>query len=153
MKTSISLLLLLFLIMFHSKVSGQAFKLEELAGLNKLDMDSFKSEIKKQQYKFYDKIESPGFIMYEYESPDYTYKIAKFEYTKEKSDDRIEFSFKERKEYDAYVKAVLTAGYKQTEKGKILTGEAYIDYFKGKSQVRIVQPKTIQDKYAILVFK
>lgn len=143
----------LFLILFQSKVSGQAFKLEELAAFNTMDMATFKTEIKNQQYKFYDKIESADYHLYEYESPDYTYKIAKFEYTEEKADDRIEFSFKSKKDYDVYSKAVLAAGYKQTEKGKIITGENYLDYFKGKSQIRIVQPKTTQDTYTILVFK
>ncbi|MGG5210081.1 hypothetical protein ACQWU4_14210 [Chryseobacterium sp. MIQD13] len=153
MKKSVSLLLFLFFILFHSQVSGQVFKLEELAGFNKLDMDAFKTEIKKLKYTFYDRTESPKFVLYEYESPDYTYKIGKFVYTEEASQNHIEFQFKDRKEYDAYVKAVLTAGYKQTEKGKIITGENYMDYFKGKSQIRIVQPETAQDAYAILVFK
>ncbi|MDQ0780521.1 hypothetical protein [Chryseobacterium sp. W4I1] len=36
---------------------------------------------------------------------------------------------------------------------KILTGEAYIDYFKDKSQIRIIQSKTAQDNYIIIVFK
>lgn len=143
----------LFLLLFQSKVSGQAFKLDELAAFNTMDMASFKAEIKNNQYKFYDKIESADYHLYEYESPDYTYKIAKFEYTGEKADDRIEFSFKSKKDFDVYSKAVLAAGYKQTEKGKIITGENYLDYFKGKSQIRIVQPKTAQDTYTILVFK
>ena len=36
---------------------------------------------------------------------------------------------------------------------KILTEEAYIDYFKDKSQIRIIQSKTAQDNYVIIVFK
>jgi hypothetical protein len=146
-------LISLFFILFHTSISAQAFKLEELAAFNKLDMATFKIEIKKHKYTFYDKTEGLGLILYEYDSPDYTYKIGKFEYAEDKSQDNIEFQFKDRKEYNAYVKAVLAAGYKQTEKGKILTGENYVDYFKNKAQIRIVFPKTSRDNYAILVFK
>jgi len=153
MKISVNLLLLLFFILFQSPVSGQAFKLEELAAFNTLDMVTFKTEIKKHKYTFYDKTESPAFILFEYESPDYTYKIGKFEYTEDKSQDNIEFQFKDKKEYDAYLKTILSAGYKQTEKGKILTGESYLDYLKDKALIRMVQPKTAGDHYTILVFK
>lgn len=153
MKISVNLLLLLFFILFQSPVSGQAFKLEELAAFNTLDMATFKTEIKKHKYTFYDKTESPAFILFEYESPDYIYKIGKFEYTEDKSQDNIEFQFKDKKEYDAYLKAILGAGYKQTEKGKILTGESYLDYLKDKALIRMVQPKTAGDNYTILVFK
>ena len=153
MKISVNLLLLLFFILFQSPVSGQAFKLEELAAFNTLDMVTFKTEIKKHKYTFYDKTESPAFILFEYESPDYTYKIGKFEYTEDKSQDNIEFQFKDKKEYDAYLKTILSAGYKQTEKGKILTGESYLDYLKDKALIRMVQPKTAGDNYTILVFK
>ncbi|MGK6343816.1 hypothetical protein ACMGDK_16465 [Chryseobacterium sp. DT-3] len=153
MKKSITLLSFLFFILFYSHMSGQAFKLEELAAFNTLDMATFKAEIKKHKYTFYDKTESPAFILFEYESPDYTYKIGKFEYTADKSQDNIEFQFKDKKEHDAYIKAILATGYKQTEKGKILTGENYVDYLKDKAQVRMVDPKTAKDRYTILVFK
>lgn len=143
----------LFLTLLHSQMSGQAFKLEELAAFNRLDMATFKTEIKKQKYTFYDKTESPAFILYEYDSPGYIYKIGKFEYTEDKSQDHIEFQFKDKKEHDAYIKTILAAGYKQTEKGKILTGESYVDYFKNKAQIRMVYPKTAKDNYTILVFK
>lgn len=154
MKTSTNLLLSLFFILFQSQVSGQAFKLEELAGFNRLDMASFKTEIKEQhKYTFYDKTESPAFILFEYDSPGYIYKIGKFEYTDDKSQDNIEFQFNDKKEHDAYIKAILAAGYKQTEKGKILTGENYVDYLKNKAQIRMVHPKTAKDNYTIIVFK
>jgi len=153
MKKSISLLLFLFFILFQSYVSGQVFKLEELAAFNKLDMNAFKTEIKTHKYTFYDKTESPAFILYEYDSPGYTYKIGKFEYAENKSQDNIEFQFKDKKEHDAYLKAILAAGYKQAEKGKILTGENYVDYLKDKAQIRMVYPKTAKDSYTILVFK
>jgi hypothetical protein len=153
MKISIDLILVLFFVLFQSQVSGQVFKLEELAAFNRLDMPAFKTEIKKQRYTFYDKTESPAFILYEYDSPGYNYKISKFEYTEDKSQDRIEFQFKDKKEYDAYIKTILTAGYKKTEKGKILTGENYVEYSKDKAQIRMVYPKTIKDSYIILVFK
>lgn len=143
----------LFLTLLHSQMSGQVFKLEELAAFNRLDMATFKTEIKKQKYTFYDKTESPAFILYEYDSPGYTYKIGKFEYTEDKSQDHIEFQFKDKKEHDAYIKTILAAGYKQTEKGKILTGENYTDYSKDKAQIRMVYPKTAKDNYTILVFK
>jgi hypothetical protein len=68
MKTSVNLLLFLFFILFQSQVSGQAFKLEELAAFNTLDMATFKAEIKKHTYTFYDKTESPAFILFEYEA-------------------------------------------------------------------------------------
>ncbi|NML69768.1 hypothetical protein HHL23_08160 [Chryseobacterium sp. RP-3-3] len=143
----------LFLTLLHAQMSGQVFKLEELAAFNRLDMATFKTEIKKQKYTFYDKTESPAFILYEYDSPGYTYKIGKFEYTEDKSQDHIEFQFKDKKEHDVYIKTILAAGYKQTEKGKILTGENYIDYSKDKAQIRMVYPKTVKDNYTILVFK
>ncbi|WP_223607103.1 hypothetical protein [Chryseobacterium sp. OSA05B] len=146
-------LVILFCILLHTQMSGQAFKLEELAGFNKLDMAGFKAEIKKHKYTFYDKTESPVFILFEYDSPDYTHKIGKFEYAEDKSQDNIEFQFKDKKEHDAYIKTILKAGYKQTEKGKILTGEIYLDYYKNKAQIRMVYPKTSKDNYTILVFK
>lgn len=146
-------LISLFCILLHTQVSGQAFKLEELAGFNQLSMAAFKTEIKTHQYTFYDKTESPVFILFEYDSPGYIYKIGKFEYTDDKSQDNIEFQFKDKKEHDAYIKAVLAAGYKQTEKGKIMTGEIYVDYFKNKAQIRMVYPKTSRENYTILVFK
>lgn len=146
-------LLSLFCSLLHTQMSGQAFKLEELSAFNRLDMASFKTEIKKHKYTFYDKTESPAFILYEYDSPDYTYKIGKFEYTGDKSQDNIEFEFKDKKEHDTYIKTILAAGYKQTGKGKILTGENYVDYLKDKAQIRMVYPKTAKDNYTILVFK
>ncbi|PIF44640.1 omptin family protein [Chryseobacterium sp. 52] len=153
MNTIKIILISLFCTLLHSQMAGQAFKLEELAGFNKLDMAAFKTEIKNHKYTFYDKTESPEFILFEYDSPGYMYKIGKFEYTEEKSQDNIEFQFKDKKEHDAYVKAILTAGYKQTEKGKVLTGESYVDYLKNKAQIRMVYPKTSRDNYTILVFK
>ncbi|MDR2235599.1 MAG: hypothetical protein LBE92_05710 [Chryseobacterium sp.] len=143
----------LFFILMHSMVSGQAFKLEELASFNSLDMDTFKKEIKKQNYTFYDKTEGLGFVVNEYDSPGYLYKITKFEYQEDKSQDHIEFTFKDKKDYDAYLKAVLGAGYQPAEKGKIMTGESYTDYYKNKKQIRIVQPKKAKEPYTLLIFK
>lgn len=143
----------LFFILFQISVSAQAFKLDELAAFNKLDMAAFKTEIKKQKYTFYDKTESSGFTLYEYDSPDYTYKIGKFKYKEDKSQDNIEFQFKDKKEHDSYLKAILAEGYRQTENGKIITGENYVDYFKNKAQIRMVYPKTAKDNYTIIVFK
>lgn len=153
MNTVKIMLISMFCTLMHSQLAGQAFKVEELAAFNKLDRTGFKTEIKKHQYTFYDKTESPAFILFEYDSPDFTYKIGKFEYTEDKSQDHIEFQFKEKKEHDSYIKTILAAGYQQTEKGKVLTGENYVDYFKNKAQIRMVYPKTTQDNYTILVFK
>ena len=145
--------ILLLLTLFCSLASGQTFKLEELAAFNHLDMDAFKKEIKKQNYTFYDKTEGLGFIVNEYDSPGYQYKIAKFEYQEDQSQNNIEFTFKDKKDYDTYLKALLDAGYKETGKGKIITRESYTDYYKGKQQIRIVQPKTVKEPYTLIVFK
>ncbi|MBB6369104.1 hypothetical protein [Chryseobacterium shigense] len=146
-------LISIFCLLMHSHMSGQAFKLEELAAFNKLDMATFKTEIRKHKYTFYDRTESPDFILFEYDSPDYVYKIGKFEYTGENSENHIEFQFKDKKDYNFYVKAVLAAGYKQTTTGKIITDEGYTDYFKNKSHIRIVEPENAEDSYTILVFR
>ncbi len=148
-----TVLTVLFFILFCSSASGQAFKLEELIAFSSLDMDAFKKEIKKHNYTFYDKTEGLGFIVDEYDSPGYLYKIAKFEYREDPSQNNIEFSFKDKKDYDTYLKAVLDAGYKETGKGKIVTKESYTDYYKGKHQIRIVQPKMVKEPYTLIVFK
>lgn len=145
--------ILLFLTLFCSLAFGQTFKLEELAAFNNLDMDAFKKEIRKQNYTFYDKTEGLGLVVNEYDSPGYQYKIAKFEYREDQSQNNIEFTFKDKKDYDTYLKAVLDAGYKETGKGKIVTKESYTDYHKGKKQIRIVQPKTAKEPYTLIVFK
>lgn len=145
----------LFILVFYFHGFGQTFQLEQLEKFNKLDMPSFKEEIKKLKYSYYDKTESSEFNLYEYDSPDYQYKIGKFEYKNNKSSDRIEFQFKGKTEYDQYVKTITNVGYKKTETGKIPGGETFVDYFKGKSHVRLVSPKAGQENepYTILVFK
>jgi len=144
----------LLLILLSIQISAQTFSLEQLKGFNKLIMDGFKKEMKQQKFKFYDRTEGLGFVLTEYEAPDYTSKIGKFEYTEEKSEDRIEFEFKEKKEYEQYLKLILAAGYKETGKGKIITKEPYIDYYRNKEHIRMILPKTGESSpYTIIVFK
>lgn len=146
--------LLLFSVLLSIQVSAQTFTLEQLNGFNKLTMDEFKKEMKQLQFKFYDRTEGLGFLLIEYDSPDYTSKIGKFEYAGEKSEDRIEFEFKDKKEYDKYLKLILAAGYKETEKGKIITKEPYVDYYRNKEHIRLILPKAGQkNPYTIIVFK
>ncbi|WP_336965599.1 hypothetical protein [Chryseobacterium contaminans] len=153
MKKILSLLAFLFCITLSIQLSAQTFTLEQFAAFNKLGMADFKKEMKGLNYRFYDKTEGLGFILSEYETPDYQSKIGKFEY-EDKSDDRIEFEFKTKKEYDEYVKIILKAGYKETEKGKTLTKESYVDYYKNKEHIRLVIPKDVKNnRYTILVFK
>lgn len=149
MKKIISLLVILSCI----TVSAQTFTLDQFAAFNKLGMADFKKEMKSLNYKFYDKTEGLGFMLAEYESADYQSKIGKFEY-EDKSDDRIEYEFKTKKEYDEYVKIILKSGYKETEKGKTITKESYVDYLKNKEHIRLVTPKAGENNpYTILVFK
>lgn len=146
--------LLLFSVLLGIQASAQTFTLEKLNGVNKLTMDEFKKEMKQLQFQFYDRTEGLGFLLTEYDSPDYTSKIGKFEYKEEKSEDRIEFEFKNKKEYDQYLKLMLAAGYKETEKGKIITKEPYVDYYRNKEHVRLILPKTGESfPYTIIVFK
>ncbi|RLJ31495.1 hypothetical protein CLU97_0919 [Chryseobacterium sp. 7] len=146
--------LLLFSVLLSIQASAQTFTLEKLNGFNKLTMDEFKKEMKELQFQFYDRTEGLGFFLTEYDSPDYTSKIGKFEYKEEKSEDRIEFEFKNKKEYDQYLKLMLAAGYKETEKGKIITKEPYVDYYRNKEHVRLILPKTGESfPYTIIVFK
>lgn len=153
MKKIASLLAILFCITLSIQLSAQTFTLEQFAVFNKLGMADFKKEMKSLNYRFYDKTEGLGFVVTEYETPDYQSKIAKFEY-KDQSDDRIEYEFKTKKEYDQYVKIILASGYKETEKGKTLTKDSYVDYFKNKEQIRLITPKTGDNNpYTILVFK
>jgi hypothetical protein len=148
-----TLALLLFSVLLSIHVSAQTFTVEQLKGFNKLTMDEFKKEIKQLKFRFYDRTEGLGFVLTEYDSPDYTSKIGKFEY-KEKSEDRIEFEFKDKKEYDQYLKLILSAGYKETEKGKIITKEPYVDYYRNKEHIRMILPKTGESSpYTIIVFK
>lgn len=144
-----------FILALHFQGFGQAFQLEQLEKFNKLDMPLFKEEIKKLNYSYYDKTESSEFSLYEYDSPDYQYKIGKFEYKNNTSSDRIEFQFKSKSEYDQYLKTITKLGYKKTETGKIPGGETFVDYFKDKSHIRLITPKAGQENepYTILVFK
>ncbi|MBP2615652.1 hypothetical protein [Chryseobacterium jejuense] len=153
MKKIVSLLAILFCITLSSQLYAQTFTLEQFAAFNKLGMADFKKEMKSLNYSFYDKTEGLGFVVTEYETPDYLSKIGKFEY-EDKSDDRIEYEFKTKKEYDQYVKIILASGYKETEKGKTLTKDSYVDYFKNKEQIRLITPKAGDNNpYTILVFK
>ncbi|MFS4429349.1 hypothetical protein [Chryseobacterium sp. S90] len=145
---------LLFSVVLSIQVSAQTFTVEQLKGFNKLTMEEFKKEMKQLQFKFYDRTEGLSFLLTEYEALDYTSKIGKFEYKEEKSEDRIEFEFKEKKEYDQYLKLILSAGYKETEKGKIITKEPYVDYYRNKEHIRLILPKTGESSpYTIIVFK
>lgn len=153
MKKIISLLAILFCITLSIQLSAQAFTLEQFTAFNKLGMADFKKEMKSLNYRFYDKTEGLGFVLAEYESSDYQSKIGKFEY-KDQSDDRIEYEFQSRKKYDEYVKVILKSGYKETEKGKTITKDSYVDYFKNKEHIRLVTPKAGENNpYTILVFK
>ncbi|MCC3217813.1 hypothetical protein LIV57_21335 [Chryseobacterium sp. X308] len=146
--------LLLFSVLLSIQVSAQTFTVEQLKGFNKLTMDEFKKEMKQLQFRFYDRTEGLSFLLTEYDSPDYTSKIGKFEYKEEKSEDRIEFEFKEKKEYNQYLKLILSAGYKEAEKGKIITKEPYVDYYRNKEHIRMILPKTGESSpYTIIVFK
>ncbi|MBB6329058.1 hypothetical protein HNP24_000008 [Chryseobacterium sediminis] len=146
--------LILFSVVLSIQISAQTFTLEQLKGFNKLTMDEFKKEMKQLKFKFYDRTEGLGLLAIEYDSPDYTSKIGKFEYTEEKSQDSIEFTFKDKKEYDQYLKLMLAGGYKETEKGKIITKEPYVDYYKNKEHIRVILPKAGQSTpYTIIVFK
>jgi len=149
-----TLVFLLFSMIFSIQISAQTFTLEQLKGFNKLTMEEFKKEMKQLQFKFYDRTEGLSFLLTEYDSPDYASKIGKFEYKEEKSEDRIEFEFKDKKEYDQYLKLILSAGYKETEKGKIITKEPYVDYHRNKEYIRLILPKTGESSpYTIIVFK
>ncbi|RXM49697.1 MULTISPECIES: hypothetical protein [unclassified Chryseobacterium] len=153
MKKIISLLALLFCITLSIPLSAQTFTLEQFTAFNKLGMADFKKEMKNLNYRFYDKTEGLGFVLAEYEAPDYQSKIGKFEY-KDQSDDRIEYEFKTKKEYEQYLKIIKEAGYKETEKGKIITKESYVDYYKNKEHIRLITPKAGENNpYTILVFK
>lgn len=153
MKKIISLLALLFCIIVSTQLSAQTFTLEQFATFNRLEMVDFKKEMKSLNYRLYDKTEGLGFVLAEYEAPDYQSKIGKFEY-KDQSDDRIEYEFKTKKEYEQYLKIIKEAGYKETEKGKIITKESYVDYYKNKEHIRLIIPKAGENNpYTILVFK
>lgn len=146
--------LLLFSVLLSIQVSAQTFTLEQLKGFNKLTMDEFKKEMKQLKFRFNDKTEGLGFVLTEYDSPDYTSKVGKFEYVEKKSEDRIEFEFKEKKEYEQFLKLILAGGYKETEKGKIITKESYVDYYRNKEHIRLILPKTGENApYTIIVFK
>ncbi|MDR6461480.1 hypothetical protein J2786_004638 [Chryseobacterium vietnamense] len=149
-----TLAFLLFSVLLSIHVSAQTFTVEQLKGFNKLTMDEFKKEMKQLKFRFYDRTEGLSFLLTEYEAPDYTSKIGKFEYKEEKSEDRIEFEFKDKKEYDQFLKLILAGGYKETEKGKIITKESYVDYYRNKEHIRMILPKAGQkNPYTIIVFK
>lgn len=146
--------LLLFSVILSIQVSAQTFTVEQLKGFNKLTMEEFKKEMKQLQFKFYDRTEGLGFLLTEYEAPDYSSKIGKFEYKEEKYEDRIEFEFNDKKDYEQYLKLILTAGYKETEKGKIITKEPYTDYYRNKEHIRLILPNAGESTpYTIIVFK
>lgn len=150
----------LFITVFFSFISyalffGQHFKIEELQKFNTADMLTFKNEIKKLNYTFYDKTESTEFLLNEYDSPDYQYKIGKFKYKNDPSQDMIQLDFKDKKEYDQYLETINKLGYKQSATGKIFGGETYIDYVMDKARIRLISPKKglPNEPYTILVFR
>ncbi|PKF74800.1 hypothetical protein [Chryseobacterium sp. PMSZPI] len=135
------------------RAQAQVFSLEQLKNFNTLSMPEFKKEMKNLNYRFYDKTEGLGFVLAEYDAPDYQSKIGKFEY-KDQSDDRIEYEFKNKKEYDQYLKIIMDSGYKETVKGKTITKEPYIDYYKNKEHIRLIMPKAgVNNPYTILIFR
>lgn len=138
-----------------TSIFGQSFKIDELEKFNGFDMATFKSEIKKFKYTFYDKTESSEFLLNEYDSPDYQYKIGKFEFKNSPSQSRIEFEFKDKTQYNEYLKAILALGYQQSDSGKIIGGETYVEYRKEKKIIRLVSPKKglPNEPYTILVFR
>lgn len=146
--------LLLFSVVLSIQASAQTFTLEQFKGFNKLTMDEFKKEMKQLKFRFYDRTDGLGFLLTEYEAPGYTSKIGKFEYKEEKSKDRIEFEFKDKKEYEQFLKLILEGGYKEIGKGKIVTKEPYRDYYRNKEHIRMVLPKAGENvPYTIIVFK
>lgn len=153
MKKIISLLAVLFCITLSIQLVAQTFTLDQFAAFNKLGMADFKKEMKNLNYRFYDKTEGLGFVLSEYEAPDYKSKIGKFEY-EDHSDDRIEYEFKPQKEYEQYLKIIKESGYKETGKGKIITKEPYIDYYNKKEHIRLILPKAGEtNPYTIIIFK
>lgn len=153
MKRTVNGLLALFCIL-SVQLSAQTFTIEQLKGFNKLGMAEFKKEMKQLNFKFYDRTEGLGFVLNEYESPDYQSKVGKFEYATEKSGNRIEFEFKTKKEYEQYLRIIKEAGYKETEKGKIITKEPYVDYYNNKEHIRLILPKTEEAiSYTIIVYR
>lgn len=153
MRKTLSLFISLFTVLLSVQLSAQTFTLEQFASFNTLKMSDFKKEMKKLNYRFHDSTEGLGFVLNEYDAPDYKSKIGKFEY-EDKSEDRIEYEFKTKKEYEQYLKIILDAGYKEAEKGKIITKEPYVDYHKNKEHIRLILPKAGESgPYTILVFK
>ena len=64
------------------------------------------------------------------------------------------FEFNDKKDYEQYLKLILAAGYKETEKGKIITKELYTDYYRNREHIRLILPKSGENApYTIIVFK
>ncbi|MCL8537099.1 hypothetical protein M9991_09520 [Chryseobacterium gallinarum] len=154
MRKIVGILVLLFFILSTIHIPAQTFSLEQLKSFNALSMADFKKEMKKLNYTFYDKVESSEYSLYQYDSPGYQSKIGKFEFTATKSEDCIEYELPGKKEYEQYLKLVLKEGYKEAEKGKIITKEPYVDYYKNKDHIRMVLPKQGETApYIIMVFR
>lgn len=149
-------ILTFFLLFLGIQSFAQVFKISDLEKFNQMEMSDFQKEMKAQKYQFYDTTKSDDFELYEYDSEDYKFKISKFEYTEDKSQDRIEFSFKSKLDYENYQKTILELGYKATDSGKTSTGETYIDYTKNDLKISLFSPKVeknVVNAYTILVFK
>lgn len=154
MRRTLPLLALLFFISLSTQVFGQSLVIETLESYNKMGMTEFQNEVKKMNFKLSDKTQSADFVLNEYEHPTYKFKLSKFEYIKDKSQNRIEFEFNNLHDYNKYMEALRRGGYKEIEKGKTITKEPYVDYYKGKQHIRMVLPKENQSvPYSILVFK
>jgi hypothetical protein len=159
MKKYFIVLLLTFLTL---NVFAQKISLNDLSMLNKLSMQDFKTNIKeKYNYSYADKTESSDFVLFEYSnySNKTNRKVGKFEYTKDSTQNSIEYTTTDKKEFDAVNKEIIKLGYKQTGKGKIMGGGNYIDFTLNKYTVRLAFPKKqsnaefkTQDEYSIIVY-
>ena len=123
-----------------------------------MDMETFKTEIKRTyHYSYYDKTESEDYNLFEYDSPDYKRKISKFDYSNDKTQNRIEYTTVDKKEFEEFKSNMIKLKYKVTGTGTIPgTRETYTDYKLGNLDIRLLVPRKeagVNEPFTIIIFK
>ena len=153
------LILIASVILLNSfTVFAQKFNMEELRKFNNMDMETFRAEIKNTyNYSYRDKTESEDYNLFEYDSPDYKRTISKFDYSDDKTLNRIQYTTVDNKEFEEFKNSMIQLKYEVTGTGTIPgTRETYTDYKLENLDIRLLEPikgAGLNEPFTITVFK
>jgi hypothetical protein len=136
--------ILLMIAFVYTNSFSQKLSIDELRSLNKMSMQDFKTVVKeKYKYSYSDKTESDNFTLFQYSNfeNDINRTSGKFRYPNDISQNSVEYTTTDKREFDNLNKELIKLGYKETGKGKIMGGDNYKDYKLNSFVVRMVFPK------------